>query len=808
MAAIPPVLGDINAKPNAQQAQPDAQNAPVDTPNAPVGPYGQNNIWLEDGNEKLGIKARPDLVEALRSMVTDYRAEGIVARRHEIRRIRQARMFYQGLQYAWWDSQQEMWVVPFTSRLFDDKDQEEQPRFMYVTNFYLGYALAFIAVISSDTPNVNCRPAKASKIEDVRAAESATNVIDVIEENNKPIDMLEDVGMYLFTDGKIGAYVRFVSDAERFGTTEQPVIEQHMQAMGEDVYSCPNCQAQSSEDQVAATGMLACPQCGQELGPNDLKKAPRVPVPVQTSTKEVPNGQEEITIVGGLELNTPVWARKQHQFPYLQWQMEVHRAKLKASFPHIEDKIQMGGSQSADEVYARTSRLSVAQGLPAVVPGDTLYDLVTYSQTWIRRSSFFRLEDKDTRKELLDLFPHGCYVAFAGDTYCMSRDEKMDDKWRVMHAYPGDGQNRPSVGDPVIELQERYNTLSNIAMEMYEMGLGTHFADPDVLNFDSLANTTVEPGAWYPAKPRQGQLLEASFHDQQSQDVPTTLPQYAEQLSGDIAQFVTGLFPAVFGGEAKGAGGETKGGYELSRDQAMGRIGLVWRRLKEFYSEIMMLGVKCFAENRPTDVEISVEGVDGKDEPDYIHLNDLKGNIKVTAEGDENFPRMTSQKRAALTAMFNIFGKDPGFMAMMDEPANLEFTRDVYGLNELQLPGVAAARQQKVETKTLLASPPENVPGPDGQAQPQSTVKVDPLLDNHDAHLEEIQRLVESEEGQKIKRSNPGGFANLRQHAIEHIKGKAAKTAMLAAMSGPLPGAPPPKVPPPGAPAEGAAVGA
>jgi hypothetical protein len=135
----------------------------------------------------------------------------------------------------------------------------------------------------------------------------------------------------------------------------------------------------------------------------------------------------------------------------------------------------------------------------------------------------------------------------------------------------------------------------------------------------------------------------------------------------------------------------------------------------------------------------------------------------------------------------------------------MEFSRDVYGLTELQLPGVDAARQQKTETKTLLASPPQQVPGPNGMPQEESTVKVDPLLDNHDAHLAEIQRLVESEEGQKIKRSNPGGFANLRQHAIEHIKGKAAKAAMMAAMAGPLPGAPAPKQLPPGA--EGANAG-
>ncbi len=43
--------------------------------------------------------------------------------------------------------------------------------------------------------------------------------------------------------------------------------------------------------------------------------------------------------------------------------MEVHRAKLKASYPHAADKIQMGGPQSADEVYARATRVADCAGI-------------------------------------------------------------------------------------------------------------------------------------------------------------------------------------------------------------------------------------------------------------------------------------------------------------------------------------------------------------------------------------------------------------------------------------------------------------
>ena len=55
-----------------------------DDPEAALGP---NNELLED--------AAPRLVNALRELVVMFRQEGIVARRHEIRRIRQARLFWQ-----------------------------------------------------------------------------------------------------------------------------------------------------------------------------------------------------------------------------------------------------------------------------------------------------------------------------------------------------------------------------------------------------------------------------------------------------------------------------------------------------------------------------------------------------------------------------------------------------------------------------------------------------------------------------------------------------------------------------------------
>jgi hypothetical protein len=91
----------------------------------------------------------------------------------------------------------------------------------------------------------------------------------------------------------------------------------------------------------------------------------------------------------------------------------------------------------------------------------------------------------------------------------------MDDHWRVLHALPGDGQNRPSVGDSLVQVQERYNVLSNMQAETYEYGIPPIYADPQVLDFDALSNQVAEPAA-RERRQRRAHAIERASRDQQS----------------------------------------------------------------------------------------------------------------------------------------------------------------------------------------------------------------------------------------------------------------------------------------------------
>src|SRR5258706_7717847 len=171
---------------------------------------------------------------------------------------------------------------------------------------------------------------------------------------------------------------------------------------------------------------------------------------------------------------------------------------------------------------------------------------------------------------------------------------------------------------------------------------------------------------------------------------------------GSVSQFLTGLFPAVFGGEMESQ--KTATGLAMACDQAMGRLGLVWRRLKQFYSDVMLLSVDCFRKNRPEDAEIPILGPGGEFESHWIRVADLKGNIQAYPESDETFPRLKSQQRGVVQQL--MASSDPLIQQALADPSNVGFVKSVLGLSDLVVPGEDSRNKQLREIELLLHSVP------------------------------------------------------------------------------------------------------
>jgi hypothetical protein len=754
-----------------------------------TNPYGANNEQLPERMQ-----------EALRRLVFQFSTESELSRRQEIRRIKQAHQFWRGLQYLWWDERDQNWHLPFEQKILDNSSIEDLPRYEFVTNIYQAFGLSIISVLSQDVPRVRFFPSSAQAEEDVAAAKAATEVAGLVERNNRIGNLIVDEAFHLWTGGKVGAYVRFVVDGQRFGFHPETEIGMREVKIGSDVYICPEC-GQETEAGTAASGTAlgssmggekqeqiprsapflrqgraddsaqpsdagaVCAQCGAMLMEEDFVAAETVTVPAAQTRLRVANGEEVVTIAGGLELKTPPWANDMHEYPYLQWNMEVHQARLRAAYPHAADKIGPPVATSMQE-YERLARLAQSQGGPLTEGGDFNINLITFQRTWLRPWAFFALDDKSLRDELLKLFPDGAYVAFAGDAYCESRNENMDDHWRVLHALPGDGSSgRPALGDVLISVQERFNTLSNLQIETYEYGIPPIYADSEVLDFDSLQNQTAEPGAHYPARAKPGQSLAAGFFQPEPAQVPPDLAEHAANLMGPVAQFLTGAFPALFGGAM--ANNDTAAGYSMARDQAMGRIGLVWRRMKFFHADVMLLAVDCFRQNRPNDVEVTLLGAGAAFESRWIRLADLKGNLFSYPETDEQYPTLWSQQRAVLMQL--LANPDPQIQAVLAHPENMALIKRLIGLEEFVIPDEESRTKQYREIAQMVGEMPVvHRDDATGVELLLPSVVPDEFADNHAVELEICMRWFSSDAGQVAKIEAPAGYANVRAHAMFH----------------------------------------
>jgi hypothetical protein len=792
--------------------------------------YGPNNAELPE-----------ELQNTLRGLVTQVAEESEVARREEIRRVKQAHYFWRGLQYLWWNERDQNWHLPFEQKMTDQTSLEDLPRYEFVTNIYQAFGQSIVSVLSQSVPHVRFLPKSPSNEVDIATAKAATDVIELVERNNRIEQILAEEAFHLWVGGKVGAYVRYVVDGQAFGWHPEPVIEAREKEIKPGRYLCQACGVETPEDQVmrlekagsgaglteaegaasgkahglkavpltarerdgarlvssetgeqtgAQTGVPGlpggktfCPECGALMDSESWLPPEMITVPELTGTRNVPNGQEVVTVVGALELKTPPWASEQREYPYLQWQMETHLARLRAAYPHAAGRIGQPVTPDGSAQYERLARLSQSQGGPLTEGGDINQNLITYQRTWLRPWAFYLVEDLEKREKLLELFPEGCYVAFAGDAYLESRNESMDEHWRVMHSMPGDGSSsgRPALGDSLLSVQERFNTLTNLQMETYDYGVPPTYVDPEAIDVDATQYQTAEPGAIYPARPRPGMPLGASFFVPPPAQVPPDLVQHEQELMGPIAQFLTGAFPAIFGGSMEGQ--KTASGYAMARDQALGRLGLVWRRIRQFHADVMMLAVECFRKNRSADVEIPMLGSGMEFDSKWIRLADLRGSLVAYPEADEQFPTLWNQKRAVLLQLMGM--KDPSIQQTLTMPENLVLVKQLLGLTELQVPGEESRTKQVREITVLLEGQPVvRTDLQTGQVVVMPSLLPDGFADDHGVELETCKHWLNSDAGQAAKINNPEGWANVRAHAVMHeefLKQQAAERAAAGA---------------------------
>lgn len=738
---------------------PEQPNSPPSTepvpPGVPDTPDAQPKLQFGDAHKK-----------ALITLLDRYEAEDISTRLQEIRNIRKAREFWRGDQYLWWSEVEQRWkTLASTMGLESQKDLDDV--YQYVTNIYQAYGLTFMSVVSQNAPTVRFWPQSPKDPDDQSTADGASAAYELVARNNDFDAKLIDEAFYLWCDGAFGGYVRYVTDAERFGTTKTPIMGKEEYQATPDEVRCVCGYGMTLPEGALAQGLQPqpCPNCQQMLTMDNVKYGERAERPVVKDYKTTPNGQEVQEIVGKLEMRIPSYCRRLEDAPYLIYATEIPKGKVKATYPELGDDISIGELGPTDTEERRT-RLNLTSDIRSGNAANQADTLLTFKRVWFRPWAFALLEKK-LADELNQLFPEGVFFAAVGKTVCEARAEAVDDHWKICFAFPGDGSTRPSVGGALISVQERYNTLSNIEVETHEHGIPTLFVDEEAINLPAWKDEGNTPGLTFPVRTRPGLPVQAQMFQTEPAPVSPQLVAHREELMGPVAQFLTGLFPALFGGGA--IGNDTAAGYAMQRDQAMGRIGLLWRSMKRFHAEFAKITVECFRANRSGEVTMASMNQLGQFDWKALDLSRLQGAFFCYPETNEDFPMSWTQKRNSFDSLI----QSP-MVNLLSTPANMDAYQRVMGPLGLQFPGADARAQQFAEISELLAATPLEMPaapGPDGMPMaPQQvpTVDVDAELDDHTTHMQTIQEWAASPAGRKAREENPQGYLNVKLHFMKH----------------------------------------
>jgi hypothetical protein len=209
----------------------------------------------------------------------------------------------------------------------------------------------------------------------------------------------------------------------------------------------------------------------------------------------------------------------------------------------------------------------------------------------------------------------------------------------------------------------------------------------------------------------------------------------------------------------------------------------VWRRMKFFDADIMLLAVDCFRRNRPHDVEVTLLGAGAAFESKWIRLADLKGNLFSYPETDEQYPTLWSQQRAVLLQLLG--SPDPQMQAVLAHPENTALIKRLIGLEEFVIPDEESRTKQYREIAQLVGeqplihrqdvtaavAPDMAAAGGDGGVDAEiilPSILPDEFADNHAVELEICMRWFSSDAGQVAKIEAPLGYANVRAHALFH----------------------------------------
>jgi hypothetical protein len=762
-----------------------------------------------------------DQKQAMHFLVTKHKKRDYPARLIEVIQAWEAALFYRGFQFLI-PQRGGGWIIPGESTGYGPTMQMDLA--LLPTNIYSARAQMIIAALTRTVPTVRFMPQDALNDAAITASESADKFMKVISRNIDLILVQTDAARILWNDGRFGYWSRFVKDGQRFGWEEDDVPDdlvpedEPLEAGVSSVETAAGVETPESEETAMESGEAGATEQSVErseleenpaqetVEQSDLEQPEEFEEETESEEEEeqempiaarTPRGQEVRSAHGKLEMKlSPMMANDLEDVDALDLEFEVDVARAKGMFPWIADDI-TGGSFGLDEgEISRLARQNVKLGMQSTyVTSSSMADDVTISRTWLRPCTLMEAKE-DVRDELIEMFPNGCLVVYAGKTFAYARNESMDDSWALGQAYSGDGQNRNAMGTSTLPIQKRLNNWLDLMNDFFVRAVPKKWMDNKVFNVEAIRGQTNVPGDIGAFKRVPGTPVTELILVEPQVLPPPTLADFIKEYSGPLAELLSGAYPALAGGDV----GTADSGVAIAtqRDSALGRLAPTWHSVKNAEAtsskQLVRWGAKC----RDKSINEKIPG----GEVISLEINDLKGNILCYAESDENFPETFTQKKNNFMQVFDASAKNPQLGEVFFNGSNLTFLKMMSGLKDIYIPQATSHVKQLGEIDLMLKTG-KMLPNPikmqaeealqkfvklgvdpaqlqAAQAQIQSlpdkvcSVAIDKDVDDNKTEMDTTWQWLNSEEGRKMKKNRPDAFANVRQHFLDHKQALAA----------------------------------
>jgi len=770
-----------------------------------------------------------ELQGALRDIVKEAEEEDYFIRKAQIKTWKKNEEFWHGVQYLFWNEKNQTWISPTSGAApnsgFSEEEMEELgPFYDFVIDIYTAHGESIISALSSQLPAVRFLPDDAMADEDVDTAKTYDKISDLVaRHNNAKLKFIQAL-FYLWTGGLVAAY-RYTDTDKKYGVYRVPHFEE------KEVKSliCPECNyplgevseetklpeeiqdpqsdenfveskesndqhsikegleggKKNSEEESGAVQNQTCPQCGNVIEPQEIVQK----VPLHVYDEEKPKSRVLYEVYGPLFIKIPIYAFNQDGCGYLGFYLDKPKDELIAAFCY-DDKGKLDEEKAKkieSEYMINDDRWARNEYQYPTGPEQENKSMTTLIQYWIRPSKFNACKSLEKREKLLKEFPTGCKVVFVGKTkvFISAKEEDLDRRWSLGKGKLSTYIHADPIGRALIPIQEMRNQLDNLIMDTIEHGMPSTFADSEVIDFDAYGKFEAMPGYIFKAKARPGQTLAQAFYTEQKAQVPREVGTYRSALDKD-AQFTVGSFPSLYGGPSEGKS-RTLGEYNQSRQQALQRLTLVWVHIADFYRRNQEALVRMFAEIMIEDEHFTTLNK-GSYITTWIKKSQMNGKIGgVESEASDAFPISLQQKQAFLTHFIEM--NNPIINQMLFSPENRTIMHDVFLLDELKLQGANQGYKQQCEINQMMKNQgpisPAEVDPMTGKLKPaQSSVPIDPLLDDDAIHIAALKDFMVDDVGLQLQKQEPLIYADFTAHLEMHQRNLQLKVAMPFEKSG------------------------